>query len=364
MSRFIRLLLLAASVLSFAAPARAVSYQLVTPGVWHHFERRITKAGPMAINVLMVDPKRADVRSVMATRPGGGFGRAAVSTIAKEAGAVAAINGSFFSWQSNEPASLLVVNGQIVSSSRLNRSVFGIRYDGRPFIADARVLASVLLDDGEQLNIDRVNHAAANNAVTLFSPPFGHETRTTVEPWRYEAAIDQTGTVIAVSNGDMPIPPNGYVVSGEGRFYHTLATELRLGDRALVFTRLQGMWEGVRYAVGGGPTIVKDGRVYVNAKEEGFSAAIAKGRSPRTAIGYTRDGRTLLVTVDGRNPKYSVGCTLFELARLMRELGAVQAINLDGGGSSTMVIGGKLVNHVSAGKERLVSNAIGVFPKE
>ncbi|HEY9721490.1 MAG TPA: hypothetical protein V6D47_05725, partial [Oscillatoriaceae cyanobacterium] len=101
-----------------AAPAFAVSYSAVTEGVWHHSERRATKAGPMAINVLMVDPHIVDIRSVMAERPGGGFGRAAVSTIAKEAGAIAAINGSFFSWQSNEPASLLVVNGQIVSSSR------------------------------------------------------------------------------------------------------------------------------------------------------------------------------------------------------------------------------------------------------
>ncbi|HEY9722603.1 MAG TPA: phosphodiester glycosidase family protein, partial [Oscillatoriaceae cyanobacterium] len=243
-------------------------------------------------------------------------------------------------------------------------SVFGIRYDGSPFIDDARVLASVLLDDGEELDIDRVNHAAQNNTITLYSPPFGKETRTTVEPWRYEAAIDQTGTVIAVSNGDMSIPPNGYVVSGEGRAYHTLSTELHLGDRALVYTKLAGEWAGVRYAVGGGPTIVKNGQVHVNAKKEGFGNAIASGRSPRTAIGYTRDGRTLLVTVDGRHPKYSVGCTLLELARLMRELGAVQAINLDGGGSSTMVIDGKLVNHVSAGKERLVSNVIGVFSKE
>jgi exopolysaccharide biosynthesis protein len=139
---------------------------------------------------------------------------------------------------------------------------------------------------------------------------------------------------------------------------------LRPGSRALVYTQLTGEWEGVRYAVGGGPTIVHAGRVHVTAKQEGFGSHIASGRAPRTAIGYTAEGYALMVTVDGRAPKHSVGCTLYELARLMVELGAVNAINLDGGGSSTMVIGGKAVNKVSGGSERYISNVIGIFDKE
>jgi exopolysaccharide biosynthesis protein len=71
-----------------------------------------------------------------------------------------------------------------------------------------------------------------------------------------------------------------------------------------------------------------------------------------------------MVTVDGRVPKHSVGCTLQELARIMIGLGAAAAINLDGGGSTVMVIDGKPVNRTSGGGERLVSNAIGVFPLE
>jgi exopolysaccharide biosynthesis protein len=330
-------------------------------GVVHYRVRRPTAAGPMAINVLLADPQQVTIKSLVARRPGGGFGRARASAIAKGFGAMAAINGSYFSFKNNEPTGLLVLDGQIVSSAPFNRSVFGIRYDGTPFIDDARVKAAVLLDDGRELTIHRVNHVAPRDQMTLYTPHFGRTTHTPIEPDRYEAAIDANGVVIAVSNGDLPIPPAGYVISSQGKSYPWLVDTLQPGIRALVYTQLSGKWEGVRYAVGGGPTIVRDGRVFVNSRAERIGSHIATGRAPRTAIGYTQEGYALMVTVDGRAPKHSVGCTLYELARLMVELGAVEAINLDGGGSSTMVINGKPVNKVSGGSERLVSNVIGIF---
>lgn len=345
-------------------PAGKPVVHKLNQGVIHYQVRRQTPAGPMAINVLLADPQQVTIKSLVAKRPDGGFGRARASAIAKGFGALAAINGSFFNFKNNEPTGLLVLDGQIVSSQQLNRSVFGIRYDGTAFIDDARVKAAVLLDDGRELTVHRVNHVAPRDQMTLYTPHFGKSTHTPIQPDRYEAAIDANGVVVAAANGDVPIPPGGYVISSQGKSYPWLVDTLRPGVRALVYTRLTGEWEGVRYAVGGGPTIVRNGRVFVNAKQERFGGAIATGRSPRTAIGYTREGYTLMVTVDGRQPKHSVGCTLYELARLMVELGAVEAINLDGGGSSTMVVKGKLVNKVSAGEERYISNVIGIFPHE
>lgn len=343
---------------------QAMASRALNPGVTHTFIRRTTPAGPMVVHVLRVDPRYATIKSMMAQRPGGGFGRAKVSAIAKNFGAIAAINGSFFSFKNNEPAGLLVLDGQIVSSSPVNRSVFGIRYDGSPFIDNAHVRASVLLDDGREMAISRVNHLPKPNELTLYTHHFGRATRTPIELYRYEAAIDANGVVIEVSNGNLPIPHNGYVISANGYSYRKMIGALQPGSRALVYTQLTGEWEGVRYAVGGGPTILRNGQIYVTAKNEGFDSHVASGRAPRTAIGYTPGGEALLITVDGRQPRHSVGCTLNELARLMKDLGAVEAINLDGGGSSTMVIHGKPVNKVSGGSERFVSNAIGVFPAE
>lgn len=360
-------LLLAALVA--AAPARAEdaitsATRQLAQGVTHVQLVQKTKAGPMAINVLRVNPRQVSIRSLVATRTGGGFGRAPVTAIAKAYGAIAAINGSFFNLISAEPAGLLVMDGQIVSSTPYNRSVFGIRYDGTPFIDDAHVRASVLLENGREVLIQRVNHQAKPGELTLYTPHWGKSTRTTIHPYRYEAAVDANGTVVEVSNGDLPIPRNGYVVSGQGASYHKLASLLQPGGKALVYTQLKGVWEGVRYAVGGGPTIVHRGQVHVTAKQEGLPGEIASGRAPRTAIGYTAGGETLMVTVDGRKKDHSVGCTLTELGRIMVSLGAYEAINLDGGGSSTMVVNGKAVNQVSAGSERFVSNAIGIFVRE
>lgn len=348
------------------APAQAqgsltrVARQL-TSGAAHYYIKRQTKAGPMVAHVLRADPRLVSIRSILAQKPGGGFSRAKVSAIAKAAGAVAAINGSFFNFVNNEPAGLLVQDGQIVSSGIHNRSVFGIRYDGTPFIDDAKVKASVLLEDGRELGIAGVNRTAKPNQITLYTSHFGKATGTQIHPYRYEAAIDSHGTVIESSNGNLPIPRGGYVVSANGGSFKRVMTSLQPGSRALVYTKLSGVWEGVRYAVGGGPTIVHSGKVHVTAKKEGFSSYIASGRAPRTAIGYTPAGVTMMVTVDGRVPKHSVGCTLSELARMMIELGCVEAINLDGGGSTVMVIGDKPVNRLSAGMERQVSNAIGIF---
>ena len=85
----------------------------------------------------------------------------------------------------------------------------------------------------------------------------------------------------------------------------------------------------------------------------------ARDRNPRTAIGKTADGKLLLVTVDGRQSKISVGMSLYSLADLLLELNAIDAINLDGGGSTTMVVKQKVVNKPSDQTgERPVSDAI------
>ncbi len=91
---------------------------------------------------------------------------------------------------------------------------------------------------------------------------------------------------------------------------------------------------------------------------EGFAAA----RHPRTAVGVRADGRILLVTVDGRQPELSVGMTIAELASLLIELGAVEAVNMDGGGSTAMVVRGEVVNSPSdLTGERAVGDALLVF---
>lgn len=330
-------------------------------GLRHQAWRENTPAGPMAVQLLRLSPQLAELRVLLPQRAGGGFARATTSAIAKGFGAAAAINGAFFNFTTNEPAGLLVSEGQIVCSSPLNRSVFGLRYDGTPFIDDASVRAAVLLDDGRELPLAAVNHAPKPGALTLYSPHWGPTTRSPISASRYEAALDANGVVVEVSNGELTIPRGGWVVSGQGAAQAQLSAALPPGAKALVYTRLSGVWEGVRFALGAGPTIVHQGREHVTWRQEAFGAHVSAGRAPRSAIGYAHTGEVLMLTIDGRRPQHSIGATLRELARLMIRLGAVEAINLDGGGSTTMVVKGQVTNLPSGGGERPVGSVLGAF---
>ncbi|GEM_PF-877477 len=319
---------------------------------------RFTSAGPQVIHVLRASLEKASLIPKLAVGDGDGFGLEPVGSIARRSKALAAINGSFFSPKGGEPIGLLVLDGQIISSSYFNRSVFGIRHDGTCFIDNAKLLAAVRMGREDKVFIaNGVNQHAARDKIVLYTHHFGQRTRTVADPSRREFAIAEDGTVLAAATGNMEIPERGYVLSGQGQAIWNLKKYIRVGDRAEVYTELNGLWRGVKYAVGGGPTLVARGNVNVTAKQERFGPQIASGRAPRTAIGYLGAKEVVLVTVDGRHQQ-SVGMTLHELARYMKGIGVMDAINLDGGGSTTLVVGGRTMNRPSGGYERPVNNAL------
>jgi exopolysaccharide biosynthesis protein len=106
-------------------------------------------------------------------------------------------------------------------------------------------------------------------------------------------------------------------------------------------------WERTRFIIGGGPLLLRDGQRVESPEDEHISRVFFLSRHPRTAVGHREDGTMLFVTVDGRQSDRSVGMSLRELSDLFIELGAVSAINLDGGGSTTMFAGDGIVNRPS-----------------
>jgi hypothetical protein len=114
-------------------------------------------------------------------------------------------------------------------------------------------------------------------------------------------------------------------------------------------------WAGVFDAVGGRRCCSSTGARLGECEP-------ACGRQPRTGVGVTSSGKILLVVVDGRQPRWSLGPTSAQFAQIMAELDAVTALNLDGGGSSEMVVEGEVVNRPSDGHERSITNAILVLP--
>lgn len=119
--------------------------------------------------------------------------------------------------------------------------------------------------------------------------------------------------------------------------------------------------ERYKHVVGGNPGLVRNGAVHVTGGEEYAEDIVVGGefgRHPRTAVGVTADNRLLMMTVDGRQENWSIGMGLSEVAQFLIEFGAVEAVNFDGGGSTTCVVGGALVNRPSDGTERPVPIAL------
>ena len=120
------------------------------------------------------------------------------------------------------------------------------------------------------------------------------------------------------------------------------------------------VWK-VEDALSAGPNLISDCKINITSDQELFFGTSIPKTHPRTAAGYTKDGELILMVVDGRQEK-SRGVNLRELAQMMLDLGCVEALNLDGGGSSTLVVNNHLIN-LPAGKniQREVMSAIAVF---
>ena len=133
------------------------------------------------------------------------------------------------------------------------------------------------------------------------------------------------------------------------------------GTKARVITEMPEDWQNIRHVLTGSPMLVEGGLPVDQAVNEGLWGSVLK-YSPRTALGVTAQGKVLLVVVDGRQES-SAGLTLEEMAYLMIDLGAVQAVGLDGGGSSEMWVKGKIVNNPSDNKKRSLANGLIIMPQ-
>lgn len=336
------------------------SERSVARGIIYGHQRRADSFGPNVVNYLKVNLEvENEVKLALAQNRI--FGSEHVSTLAERFGAVAAINGAFFSGN-GRPVGIVVIDGQIISEPFAARTALGLGPQG---LVMERVdwRGEVLSADGTLLSeISGVNRSRLTDELIVYTPHYG--TRTATNAYGFEATV-VNGVVTALQTGNSEIPTDGVVLSGHG-VNRAFLSYLREGDEIAIDFQLTPSWpdQGISQIIGGGPRLVRDGRLVNNGEEELFRNDVLQGRAPRTAIGITADGQLLLVTVNGRQPNISVGMTLAELGRLLIELGAVQGMNLDGGGSTTMVIHDLVLNLPSDGKERPVSNAILVIAPE
>ena len=340
--------------------------------------------GTQIINTLTIDPKAPGVKiqAVLAQdkiyTEDSTKGRETVSSIAKRLNAVAVVNADFFPIQSNCPGDVLnlhISGGELMSEPMPNRVVFGITSDNKFLFDRLELDARITLPDGKWFPIRGINRPRHQHELVAYTSRFAASTGTssagseviiTTQDLPVKVGVPIKGTVSEAkpSCGDTSIPEGAIVLSGVGTGDKFVQKNLKPGTTVTIEFKLKPTkttgWEKVVEAVGGGPWLVKDGKVNVDAKEQGFQTGFYAGVHPRTALGVTADGKLIIVTVDGRQTLGS-GINLNDLAAYMRNRRCVEAINLDGGGSTTMATSFGLLNSPSEGSERLIANALVVF---
>lgn len=284
-------------------------------------------------------------------------GRGRISQAAVQQNMLAAINASYFDTDGWVIGSIKN-QGQMMAADSLPRSGY-VLYNGEPeIVKDIGYYGTVNLPDGRQLHIKGMNRMRIADDLVLYNSFYAPSTKS--NQWGREIKIINNRVTDISTAGNMQITPGSIIISGHGSNAAALAS-LKIGDKVIVSETL-GSIEADRAetVVSGGPLLVENGSARVRSSEEKMAADIAKGRAPRTALGIKKDGSLLLLIVDGRNNN-SAGLTLSELATYMLRLGAKDAVNFDGGGSSVMAVNGRIVNKPSDGKERAVSIGLGLF---
>jgi exopolysaccharide biosynthesis protein len=361
----------------FAAAQETVAtpWRGVAAGIEHaEFAREADasgKAGPWNINILRIDPSRARLEIVHARD--NAVGLETVSSVAARHGAIAAINGGYFRMTGafgGDSTGTLQIDGKILSEPDRGRAAVGLVRTGQTTrLVMGHVGWQGTVDvEGRRRALNGVNRPRGRNEVVLFTPEFEETTLT-----------DSTGTEVIVRDGRVdqvrenagstPIPRDGFILSATGTARAWAREQLRPSRKVAVSLKLVALdrsktnpWSAAEDILGAGPIILRAGRVDITAKREKMLPSFVTDRHPRSAVASLADGRILLAVVDGRQAA-SVGMSLDELARLLLEYGAIDAMNLDGGGSTTMVVKGRIVNQPSdATGERPVSDAILVLP--
>ena len=274
--------------------------------------------------------------------------RATIRTIASRNNSIAAVNGTYFKPQNGVPLGTLMIDKKVYTGPIHNRVAMGI---GKNEFKMAQVQFNSTLKAGRQsLKIDNINQPRMLSTYTLLYTRDWGLTSPTPPKYGVNIAI-QDNKITAISYGSTAIPENGYVISGPKAklepFFMAKKIELHI--------KMVPQWENIDHIISGGPYLIKDGEVFIDVTAQKLGAIT--GKNPRTAIGYTAHNEFIMVTVDGREHA-SVGMTLGELARMMKGFGCINAMNLDGGGSTVMYVQGKVVNNPAQKGGIPISNAL------
>ena len=327
--------------------------------------RQMSWAGPRVITVIdyNLDNDRLRLKPVLAQ--GLVPGREDLADLIKKHQAIAGVNGGYFHY-SGRPLGLLYIDGELVSEPLYQRSSLLIDQDNKIHFAQVDWQGELLIESPElKINIDGINREAKKEEVIVFNYFYGPR-MSALDENHYDIVVRDNRIlgIEATAGTQTAIPPDGFVIrfSAQRSDIKNRIPELKDKKITLNYNFSPDLRKkNIIHAVGGGPRLLKDGKIDISGQEENFKNDILNGQAPRTAVALTEDNHLLLLTVDGRQADLSIGMSLKELAQTLKTLGAVEAINLDGGGSARMVIRGFTMSNPS--EKRLISNGVIVDQK-
>jgi hypothetical protein len=367
-----------------AAPERQSFLELVEevdPGVvWYRTadSSLVAGAGPIAVSLLRLDPTRVWLASALSNDRV--LDAEPVDGIAARHGAIAAINGGFFNRNNGEPTGLLKVGGELVSdASRLKGAVVITNLPtGQMALEFDRLSAKLTMrfharGRDWEVPIDGVDTTRERGKLMLYTPAYHEDTDTAPTGTEWTLTGDPLRVAdVRPASGQTPIPRRGAALSYGGLDLPAALAALSAGTTVTFETRWTSLGEvpidsldRSDHIINGAGLLRRRGQALVDWEDEGLNpATFVDARHPRTVIGTDREGFIWLAAVDGRQADYSIGMTFADLQRLCDRLNLTDALNLDGGGSTTMVVRGRIVNRPSdPGGARPVSDAIVVTLK-
>lgn len=350
-------------------------FKTISDGIEFAEISRGTEKEPIRMNLLRLDLTKVRLDVVHALDQAIGLEK--TSSMASRYGAIAAINAGFFrldkSLFAGDPTGVLMIDNSVFSDSYAGRVALLIKNRAnRTDVSIERTNINYSIRIGKTDFEVGINRERKEDDLVMYKPEFNRTTLTNEEGIEFIVRNDRVSKILD-GIGSTIIPRDGYILSASGKKRDELLKLLKVRTKINVTIVNSSPTENIpspsfgqsEDIIGGVPQLIKDGKIDITWEAEKTNKAFVETKHPRTAVAKLNDGKFLMITIDGRQPDHSVGINLNDLAEFLLELGAVDAMNLDGGGSTTMFLDGKIVNKPSDKEgERYVSDAILVFPRK
>lgn len=364
--RLLNLIFLIPLISLFSAQGIEYSHKKIPNSSYFSFITR-----DQSIHIIEIDPSLCMIKPVKALDSG--IGRESVLSISTRYGAIASINGGFFTIGG-------IFDGKACGTLKIHdwyalpvkpRGCIGWSSEDQCPKMDRLLVTMEANYNQNQFSVDGLNRPRKIGEAILFTPCFHRTTLTNPDG---QEIVVVNGIIQSIARGgSTKIPENGYVLSIQEE--HTLFNTFQIGMPLTFSTQIltgataSDEWEHLDYIVGGTPLLLYSSAKIIDFESELTIPTFLSNKHARTAIGILPSGNWIFVVVD----KTSIfdGMTIYELADLMARLGCLYALNLDGGGSSTMVYEGAVKNSphgdeyevLGQNKVRRISDAIIVLPK-